>query len=305
MIRVAFFGMTGQFSVPPLERLLAAGVDVCAVVVPAAQPQAAAVPRQVEPPPTSASDLPLVDAYIAPNIIHLAWQHNIPVWQVGSLANRPTLALLESLRPRLIAVACFTLIFPPALLQLPPHGCLNLHPSLLPAYRGPAPLFWMARNNAPKAGVTLHFLDEALDAGDIVAQTNVGRPDGITGAELEQCCAQAGAKLLLEAVQQLERGQSLPRYPQSEAGASYFPWPCEPDFEIPTDWPARRAFNFLRGAEGWPLVVNAGDAQFSICVAIDYFANHSLEQPYILLGDELWAQFKPGVLRAKIYADKI
>jgi len=300
-MRVAFFGMTGQFSVPPLERLLAAGVDVCAVVVPAAQLQAAADPRRMEPAPASASGLPLVDSYVAPNIIHLAWQHNIPVWQVGSLANRPTLALLESLRPRLIAVACFTLIFPPPLLQLPPHGCLNLHPSLLPAYRGPAPLFWIARNNEPDAGVTLHFLDEALDAGDIVAQTSVGRLDGITGAELEQRCAQAGADLLLEAVRQLERGQALPRHSQPEAGASYFPWPCESDFEIPTDWPARRAFNFLRGAEGWPLVVNTGDTQFNIRVAINYSADHSLEQSYILLGDELWVQFSPGVLRAKIY----
>ncbi len=299
-MRVVFFGMTGRFSVAPLEKLLLAGVDVCAVVVPATQSGDGSPPHRVEPPLPSVSDLHIIDPYLEHNIIHLAWANNIPVWQVDSLSEAQTVAMLTDLQPDLIGVVCFPHIFPPALLQLPRYGCLNLHPSLLPAYRGPAPLFWIAHQDERKTGVTLHFLDEGLDSGDIVAQTSFERPDGISGAELEQRCAAEGAALLLAAVQQLERGP-LPRRPQAEDEAGYFPWPSEADFVIPTDWPARRAFNFLRGAEDWPLVIDAKEAVFSIRVAVSYATNQTLKQPYVLFDDELWVQFQPGVLRAKVY----
>lgn len=291
--------MTGQFSVAPLEKLLSSGVNVCAVVVPAAQPLSASMPRPVTPNASLSSDLPLVDPFIEHNIIHLSWAHNVPVWEVDSLQTERTLALLAEMQPDLIAVACFPFIFPAALLDLPAHGCVNLHPSLLPAYRGPEPLFWIARNDERETGVTLHFLDAGVDTGDIVSQISFERPEGISGAELEMRCAEAGAKLLLKAVHRLEQGP-LPRYPQPEAGASYFSTPREEDFVIPTHWPAQRAFNFLRGAESWPLVIDTGDTQFPIRVAISYSANQTIEQPYILLGNELWVQFQPGVLYAKL-----
>jgi methionyl-tRNA formyltransferase len=235
------------------------------------------------------------------NILHLAGIHNIPVWQVGSLSDAQTAALFLDLQPDLMVVACFPYIFPAELLQLPQHGCLNLHPSLLPAYRGPAPLFWIARNDEQITGVTLHFLDEGLDSGDIVAQTQIERVEGMTETALDRCCAEEGAELLLSAVRQLGQGQRLPRQPQPEVGASYFPWPGETDLIIPIDWPARRAFNFVRGAENWPLVIKFDDAQFCIRIAISYALDQMLDQPYVLLGDELWVQFQPGVLRAKLF----
>jgi len=197
-------------------------------------------------------------------------------------------------------VACFPHIFPPALLDLPCHGCLNLHPSLLPAYRGPEPLFWIARNDERISGVTLHFLSKDVDSGDIVAQTRIERPDGLSGAELEQQCAQEGAELLLAAVGQLKKGQSLARYPQVEGDASYFPFPAKADFVIPTDWPARRAFNFLRGAAQWPLSLDIDGKRYLVRVAKIYSNDHTLEQPFVLLGDELWVQMQSGVLRVKI-----
>lgn len=298
-MRVLFFGMTGQFSVPPLETLLGADVDVCGVVVPAAQVEAGQPPRRLEPPVAAVSDLPLVEPYIERTIIHLAWSGHVPVWEINTPADPFTLALLADFKPDIIAVACFPYIFPSELLQLPRHGCLNLHPSLLPAYRGPEPLFWIARHDERVTGVTLHFLDTGVDSGDIVAQSRFDRPDGLPGAALEQRCAAEGATLLLRAVQQLQHGP-LAGHPQNEAKAGYFPRPGRDDFVIPTTWPARRAFNFLRGAEGWPLVIATGDAQFSIRVAISYSIKHTLNQPYLILGDELWMQFEPGVLRAKI-----
>jgi methionyl-tRNA formyltransferase len=234
------------------------------------------------------------------------------------------LALLADLQPDLIVVACFPYIFPPTLLELPRYGCLNLHPSLLPAYRGPLPLFWMARQGERRAGVTLHFLDEALDTGDIVAQTAFDWPDGISGVDLERRCAEEGAKLLPAALQQLAQGGELPRRPQPQQGSSYFSWPTQQDFVIPTHWEARRAFNFLRAAVDWPLVIEVGEEmrrrggeeagrqggeeagrrggeeRFLIRAAVSFDTQAALDQPCLVRDDELWVKFTPGVLRAKI-----
>jgi methionyl-tRNA formyltransferase len=311
-----FFGMTGVFSRIPLESLLAGGVEISAVVVPTpttGQP----LPRRVEPARPDPLALPVIDPYFTPNIVHLAWAHHIPVWEVGTLSDGPTRALLADVQPDLIVVACFPHIFPKTLLQLPRYGCLNLHPSLLPAYRGPIPLFWMARQGERQAGVTLHFLDEELDSGDIVAQRAFDWPEGISGADLERRCAGEGAKLLLAAVEQLASGGKLWRRPQPQAGSSYFSWPAEQDLIIPTHWPARRAFNFIRAAGAdWPLMIEIGEEvgrrgggeakrrgggeRFLIRAAISFDAQATLDQPYLILGDELWVQFRPGVLQAKM-----
>ncbi len=299
-LRLIFFGMAGRFSRPPLAALLAAEVEVVAVVTPAQSPATANRPRRLPAPPPTPSDLPLLNPYVAPNILHLGWSHGIPVWEVGKLTEPPTLELLASLQPDLIVVACFPDRFPKTLLQLPRFGCLNLHPALLPTYRGPAPLFWQARRGEPQAGVTLHFLAEGLDTGDIVAQAAWPWPDGLVEAELERLTAEAGANLVVAAVEKLAHGQALPRRPQPEAGTSYFPRPGEQDFIIPTDWPARRAFNFLRAAASWPLVIAVGTEHFPIRIAIDYQSKQGLGRPYVLRGDELSVQFQPGVLRVKI-----
>ena len=292
--------MTGNFSIPPLETLLTAGVNVCAVIVPAPAGKATASPRHLKFQIPAFSELPLVNPHLERNILHLAWEHNVPMWEVGSLTSPQTLQFLADLQPDLITVACFPSIFPPALLDLPRHGCLNLHPSLLPAYRGPEPLFWIARNDERVSGVTLHFLSKHVDSGDVVAQTRIERPDGLSGLNLERQCAREGAELLLNAVRQIEQGQPLTRHPQLEVDAGYLPFPTETDLVIPTTWPARRAYNFVQGAEQWPVRIEIEGKYHSIRVAKSYSDDHTLGQPFILLGDELWVQMQPGVLRIKI-----
>lgn len=295
-MRVLFFGMTGRFSVPPLQELISAGVEIAAVVVPGSDPQ----PRRLEPPPPVPSDLPLANPYLTPTILHLAWTHSIPVWAVGRFSGDAATGWLAGFNPHLAVVACFPYRFPSAFLKLPRFGCLNLHPSLLPAYRGPTPLFWMARHGEPQAGVTLHFLDEGLDTGDIVAQTAFAWPQGISGPALEERCARAGAGLLLKAVRQLARGNPLPQRAQPDAGSSYYPFPSAPDFIIPTHWPARRAFNFLRAAADWPLVVEVEGVQIPIRIAIDYHPTQTLGRPYLARGNEYRIQFRPGVLHGRV-----
>ena len=297
MIRLLFFGMTGLFSKIPFASLLTTAANICAVIVPTESPARSSLPRPVAPPPLPPSALPLLTPHLRESIIHLAWQQSIPVWEVGRLREQKTLSLLAALQPDLICVACFPYIFPPALLSLPRYGCLNLHPSLLPAYRGPTPLFWLVRQGETQAGVTLHFLSEGVDQGDIVAQTAFPLPEGISELELTRRCALEGAALLTAAIQQLERGP-LPRRPQP-LGGSYFPAPTAADMRIPLTWPAHRAFNFLRAADAWPLLLELGEAELLVAQALSYDQAQTLPAPFIVQGAEIWVQFTPGVLKVR------
>jgi methionyl-tRNA formyltransferase len=142
-------------------------------------------------------------------------------------------------------------------------------------------------------------MNERLDAGDVVLQKPVALPDGITGPEADILLAQGGGGLMVEALGLLERDALVPRK-QNESEGSYYAWPTEQDFQISTEWSARRAFNFIRGTREWGCVYEITIAQerFAIQSALSYSAQHELDKPYSLIGRELWLQFSPGVLRA-------
>ncbi len=194
-LRVLYLGMTGQFSTIPLTALVAAGIDVCGVVLPAVSTHTGSEPIIRLTPPSPASDLPLATRYLTQNIIHIAWEQNIPVFEMVRPGDAGTLAALAALQPDVACVSCFSKIIPASLLALPPFGFLNLHPSLLPAYRGPHPLFWLFRQGEQETGVTLHFMDEGLDTGDIALQSPVQFPDGISGLAADLCVCPIHAHL--------------------------------------------------------------------------------------------------------------
>jgi methionyl-tRNA formyltransferase len=293
-LRVMFMGMGGTFSAIPMKSLLEQHIDVCAVVTPGLVSSSSDSSGRMYLP-LAEDDRPLE------TMVSLAQEHAIPVEYVSQLNAAPTLARLSAYRPDVILVACFPYVFPPALLQLPRLGCLNLHPSLLPAYRGPAPLFWQFRQGERQTGITLHVMDERLDAGDILLQAPLPLRDGLTGLEAEALLAEQGGQLMLEALDLLGRDALTPRK-QDESAGSYFPWPAEPDFQISTQWPAQRAFNFIRGTQEWGCAYEIGieHERFPVQRAVSYSAHHELGEPYVLIGRELWVQFVPGVLRAVI-----
>jgi methionyl-tRNA formyltransferase len=292
-LRVMFMGMGGAFSALALKSLLERDVEVCTVVTPGTAP--------TTPSSSGSIYLPLAEGAPSETILSLAQENAIPVEYVSELDHAPTLTRLATYQPQVVLVACFLYIFPPTLLQLPPRGCLNLHPSLLPAYRGPAPLFWQFRQGERRTGVTLHLMNERLDAGDILLQQPLSLPDGITGPEADALLAQGGGQLMAEALGLLEQDGLAPRV-QNESEGSYYPWPAEQDFQISTDWSARRAFNFIRGTEEWGCAheIIIKQERFAIQTALSYSAQHELGKPYTLIGRELWVQFSPGVLRTVV-----
>ena len=246
--RVIFMGMTGNFSHPPLVALLESGVEVCAVVLPASVKDVSRPAiRRIEPPAKSHAMLPVLSSSLYTSIARIAWERSIPVWEVQRMSDAETYTVYSSCEADAFCVACFSLYIPRGILDIPRLGCLNVHPSLLPANRGPDPLFWTFRNGDRETGVTIHLMDEGLDTGPILAQEHIAVPDGVRYAELEARCADLGGRLLTRSLWDLYRG-SAHLIPQEESKSSYLAQPAGQDYVVPgADWTARRVYNFVRG----------------------------------------------------------
>lgn len=300
-MRIVFLGIGGILSYVPLRVMLNAGLDVSAVLVPSGAPgerlEGGMRPLPAGPSP---SQLPLVTSYVARDVVSLAWEQGIPAYEVGDLQAAATSGDLRHLQPELVCVSCFTQRIPGHLLALPSHGFLNLHPSLLPAYRGPQPLFWQFRHGLQETGVTLHFMDEGLDTGPIALQAPLTLPDGISGAEAERLAGEGGGELFVEAVQRLAQG-TLPRRPQP-AGGSRYPAPQTSDFTLSTAWTARRAFNFMRGTAHWsrPYPLTVAGKSLHLRTALDYALQERQQTALEQKGQEVRIRFARGVLRATL-----
>ena len=297
-MRVIFFGTLCTFSTAPLRLLIEAGHHLCAVMISSGRSISGRPIAPLSPP--QLAPIPVVDAAATPSIVALAWQHQIPVYNINELSAAETLDTMTRLQADVACVACFPKRIPPVLLGVPRRGFLNVHPSLLPRYRGPYPLFWMLRQGDRCFGVTVHFMDEQLDTGDIAAQAEVDLPDGCSGEEADGTLSQYGAELLLDVLRQLERGQVMRR--AQAAGGTYFPAPQESDFAVDTTWSAQRAFNFIRGTNEWQRAypIEVTGQRFNLRQALFYSSHEILGQPYRLLGEQIDIQFSPGVLRALI-----
>jgi methionyl-tRNA formyltransferase len=230
--------------------------------------------------------------------LSVAWANGVPVLAVSDLHHPQKATTLAGLEADVACVSCFPWRIPPDILRLPRLGFLNLHPSLLPAYRGPSPLFWQLRDGAP-AGVTIHTMDEAFDAGPIAAQQAVELPDGSSGPEAERLLTGAGIDLLRGVLDDLTRG-IVRQWPQP-AGGSYQGRPQDVDFALSTEWAARRAFNFMRGTADWgrPYAVSVAGESLRL---VEAYAYNELElgRPSVRQGRNILIRFNPGILYARL-----
>jgi len=286
-LRLLFLGSPGPYAAIVLDRVVGAGIEVAAVLSPE-RPQAVAV----HPRPLSA-----LHVHRPHDLGDICLAAGVPLLPVASAAE--VAARVEALEPELVVCACFPFILGRGVLERPPLGCLNLHPSPLPAYRGPAPLFWQLRAGEPRSAVTLHRMSPRIDAGPVVAARELEAEPGISASELSARLARAGAELVVAAVAALARG-TLEATPQDEARASYFPWPGAGDFRLSTAWPAERAFRFVRGlAElGRPFEIEGAGAPLAIRDALWYSAGDSLARPCERFGNDIRIAFSPGVVHA-------
>lgn len=192
-----------------------------------------------------------------PSLAQQAREAGVPAFECSDLGEERAVGWLKADPPDVVCVACWPRRIPPRALAAARHGFLNVHPSLLPAYRGPHPLFWQFQAGETETGVTVHWMDAGLDTGSVAAQASVRYGDGIRGAQAELLAAEAGSALLVAALREVGRGRAV-RRPQRGEG-SYFAAPSADSFALDPGWTARRAFNFMRATAEWKMPFRYGD----------------------------------------------
>lgn len=232
-MRIIFMGSAG-FACPCLETLLALPHDeVVAVVTQPDRPKG----RNLE-----LSACP-VKAYLGARAI--------PVLSPEKVNTPESLAALQALRPDLLVVVAYGQLLKPALLAIPPLGCINVHGSLLPKYRGAAPIQWSVANGDAISGVTTMYVNERMDAGDMILKREVPIGPGDTGGSYHDKLAPAGAGLLAETLEMIRIG-CVPRTPQDEAAATMAPKLKKSDGKVDWSLPAATIHNRVRGFNPWP-----------------------------------------------------
>lgn len=232
-MRIVFMG-TPDFAVPSLQALIDAGHDVCAVYTQPDKPQGR---KQI---------------LTAPPVKTLALEHNIPVFQPNTLKNEDEQARLRELAPEVIIVVAYGKLLPKAVLDIPPHGCINVHGSLLPRWRGAAPIQWAVIAGDEMAGVTTMQMAEGLDTGDMLLtyETKVGEKE--TAGELFDRLAQSGAELLTQTLVKLD--EITPR-PQDDAQSCYAHMLDKQMAVIDWSKSAHEIDCLIRGLNPWPIAL--------------------------------------------------
>ena len=159
---------------------------------------------------------------VAPPVKILAQELGLPVYQPQKVKDQSFLKILQKLNPDIIVVAAFGQILPKAIIDYPPLKCLNIHPSLLPRYRGAAPLNWTIIRGEKKTGVTIMLMDEGMDSGDILLQEETPIGAAETYGELHDRLAELGATLLIKTIGQIFDG-TIKRIPQNTSGVTFAP----------------------------------------------------------------------------------
>lgn len=239
--RVIFMG-TPEFACPTLQKLIDRGEQVVAVVT------------QPDRPKGRGQKL------MSPPVKELALKHAIPVLQPLKVRNPDVVEHIRELHPDLIVVVAFGQILPKALLEIPGDGCINVHASLLPRYRGAAPLNWCIINGETETGVTTMLMDVGLDTGDMLLMRKTPLDENEDVASLHDRMALMGAELLAETLGRLKRAD-LPPQPQNNDESCYAPMLKKEDGLINWHADARTIHNLVRGLAVWPVAFTTIDHQ--------------------------------------------
>jgi len=231
-MKIVFMG-TPAFSIPTLTSLIDSGENIVAVVTRPDAPRGRG--QKLSPPEVKAE----------------AVRRGIPVLQPSDANDTGFINTLRSLSPEIIVVAAYGKILPREIITLPIHGCINLHPSLLPKYRGAAPIQRALLRGEKKTGVTIMRLNERLDAGPILLQKEAAIGEDETAEELGTRLSSLGAELMVEAVKAIGQGKAVYR-DQNDEEANYAPLITKGEGEIDWSKSAEEIRNRIRGLLPWP-----------------------------------------------------
>ncbi len=224
---------TPTFAVNSLEQLTQAGHEIIAVITQPDRPKGRG--KKLSPPPVKEKALEL----------------GLKVLQPEKVKDSIFIEKLQQLNPQVIVVVAFGQILPKAILDLPEYGCINVHASLLPRYRGPAPIHWAIINGETESGVTTMLMDEGLDTGDMLLKARVLIDQNMTTGELHDRLAILGGQVLVETLEKLEKNLLKPE-PQNHELATYAPLLTKEHEKIDWKKSAVSVHNLVRGMNPWP-----------------------------------------------------
>jgi methionyl-tRNA formyltransferase len=233
MTKIIFMG-TPDFSVPVLRRILTDGYEVIAVVT---QPDRPVGRKRV---------------MTAPPVKVEAEKHGIPVYQPERIRRQEELEPILALKPDLIVTAAFGQILPNSLLEAPPYGCINVHASLLPELRGGAPIHYSIIQGKTETGITIMYMAEKLDAGDIISKVVVPIEERDTVGTLHDKLSVAGSQLLSETLPKILSNE-IQGVPQNDSEATFAPNIKREQERIDWSKPGEVIYNQIRGLNPWPV----------------------------------------------------
>ncbi len=232
-MRIVFMG-TPDFSVGTLHKLVEAGHEVVGVVTQPDKPKGRGKAMQYTP------------------VKEAALAHGLTVYQPRRVRDEEFQKVLEDLSPEVIVVVAFGQIIPKKILELPKYGCINVHASLLPKYRGAAPIQWAVIDGEKTAGVTIMKMDEGLDTGDMYAAAEISLAADETGGSLFDRLSALGAELLVETLPKIVSGEAQPEAQPEESPTDYARMITKEDGRIDWSRPAEELERRIRGVIPWP-----------------------------------------------------
>lgn len=232
-MRVVFMG-TPDFSVGTLKALAAAGHEILGVVSQPDKPKGRG--KNLQPTPVKEAAMEL----------------GLPVYQPKKVRDPEFLEVLKELNPEVIVVVAFGQLIPKSILELAPYGCINVHASLLPKYRGAAPIQWAVIDGEPETGVTIMRMDEGLDTGDMISKVTVPVSADETGGSLFDKLSEAGAKLLVETLPSLEEETAVFEKQPEESPTAYAGMIKKSMGDLDWNRPAEELERLIRGLNPWP-----------------------------------------------------
>ena len=231
-MKIVFMG-TPDFAVPTLESLMKGGHEVIAAVTQPDKPKGRG------------------KAVLMTPVKEKALEYDIPVYQPVKARDPEFIALLEEMNPDCIVVVAFGQILPKAILDIPKYGCINVHASLLPKYRGAAPIQWAVIDGEEKSGVTTMLMDEGLDTGDMLEKIEYVLDENETGGSLFDKLSTLGGELILSTLEKIEDG-TITRTPQGESVTSYAKMLQKSMGKIDWSMEAVKIERLIRGLNPWP-----------------------------------------------------
>lgn len=285
-MKILFIGSSGSLSLIPLRALIKSRHHICAFAFDQEHSE--------------------FDVIKSGSIQSLAFENAIPIIKFDKNYTN-AVSQIQLVQPDIILVSCYARLLPQEILSIAKRGCFNVHPSLLPAFRGPDPVFWQFQQGIVDFGVTLHRLSEDFDTGNIVSQTSVKIEDGLTQSETTQQLDKVASDLVLNLLDDIKNNR-VTEIEQDNTKASYYSYPVHKDYEVSTRWTAKRIVNYIKAYQNEAVyfLCTINDKKVKLIKAISYQSspyNEMKKEKVVQHGDNIKFACQAGYIECQVKLD--